>query len=200
MTEFDDDENLGRRDRAAEYALGTLDAEERQRVELSMLDDPQLAHDVAAWERRLAALALAVPEEQPRPEVWQAISARLAADRLPAALPDAAPPPRTARTVFADEGEWTAIGEGIEAKLLSVDRRERMRSCLLRCAPGARLPAHDHARMEECLMLQGDLTFGTLTLRAGDYHVVPAGEPHAEGFTRNGCLLFLRGDLLARVA
>jgi quercetin dioxygenase-like cupin family protein len=177
-------------ERAAEYALGTLAGDDRRRVEIDMPGDPDLAQAVAEWEQRLAPLALDVCEEIPPDAVWTAITARLNEDQ----------PAPGARTVFAEEGGWVRLTDGIEAKILYIDRAQRMRSCLLRCAPGTRIGAHEHARLEECLMLAGDLTFGTLTLGPGDYHVVPAGQPHPEGITRTGCLLFLRGDLFAKVA
>jgi anti-sigma-K factor RskA len=64
---------------AAEYVLGTLDAEERQAVERDMADDAGLAAILAAWERRLLPLALALePVEVPprlRDRVMAAISA-----------------------------------------------------------------------------------------------------------------------------
>ena len=46
--------------RAAEFALGTLDATERAGLIRDMAQDPQLAARVEAWERRLAPLALAL--------------------------------------------------------------------------------------------------------------------------------------------
>lgn len=177
--------------RAAEYAIGTLDAGEREQVALDMLRDPELAAAVAAWERRLAPLADGLPEEAPDAGLWSRIVARI----------DEAPSVSTvATTVYAEEGAWLPVAPGIEAKVLHVDRAQRMRSCLIRCAPDTRLAAHPHARAEECLMLEGDLSFGSLTLGPGDFHVIPAGTPHPEGYTRGGCLLFLRGDLLAKVA
>ena len=41
---------------AAEYALGTLDADERTQVETLMAVDPEFTTVVRAWEYRLGAL------------------------------------------------------------------------------------------------------------------------------------------------
>ena len=41
---------------AAEYALGTLDADERAQAETMMSVDPDFAAMVAAWEHKLGAL------------------------------------------------------------------------------------------------------------------------------------------------
>jgi anti-sigma-K factor RskA len=67
---------------AAEYALGTLDADERAQVELTMAADQDFQALVESWERRLAALHQMVGPIEPPPEVWERI--RIAAGLVPA--------------------------------------------------------------------------------------------------------------------
>jgi anti-sigma-K factor RskA len=62
---------------AAEYALGTLDADERAQVEAMMSDDPGFSAVVQAWEQRLGALNQMVGSVEPRPEVWDRIKAAI---------------------------------------------------------------------------------------------------------------------------
>ena len=62
---------------AGEYVLGTLSRDERAAFEAQRAADPVVEASVRAWERRLAPLALAVPEMQPPPRIWQAIVAAL---------------------------------------------------------------------------------------------------------------------------
>jgi len=51
---------------AVEYALGTLDADERAQAEALLLVDPEFAAEVQRWERRLGELnALVAPVEPP---------------------------------------------------------------------------------------------------------------------------------------
>jgi anti-sigma-K factor RskA len=71
---------------AAEYALGTLRGPARRRFEALLPSHPALRAAVAAWQQRLAPLAAAVPEVEPRPEVWRAIERRLFGSS-PAAAP-----------------------------------------------------------------------------------------------------------------
>ncbi|MGH7050881.1 MAG: anti-sigma factor [Acetobacteraceae bacterium] len=59
----------------AEYVLGTLDADAAQKLDRAAARDPVLAAAVAAWERRLAPLALLVPPAPPPPELWARIEA-----------------------------------------------------------------------------------------------------------------------------
>jgi len=63
---------------AAEYVLGTLDAEERAQADALMLVDAAFAASVTRWERRLGELtALVAPVEPPAP-LWERIKAGLA--------------------------------------------------------------------------------------------------------------------------
>ena len=79
---------------AAEYALGTLDADERIRAETMMSDDEGFAAVVHAWERKLAVLNQMVGSIEPRPEVWDRIRIAIghAGPQAPLVLPDAPPP------------------------------------------------------------------------------------------------------------
>ncbi|MGZ8310022.1 MAG: anti-sigma factor, partial [Rhodoplanes sp.] len=63
---------------AAEYVLGTLDAEERAQTDALMLVDQDFATKVGQWERRLGELnALVAPVEPPAP-LWERIQSSLA--------------------------------------------------------------------------------------------------------------------------
>jgi anti-sigma-K factor RskA len=60
---------------AAEYALGTLDADERAQVETMMSADKDFTAMVVAWEHKLGALNQMVGSVEPRPELWEKIRA-----------------------------------------------------------------------------------------------------------------------------
>jgi anti-sigma-K factor RskA len=79
---------------AAEYALGTLDADERAQVETMMSVDKDFTTVVRAWEYRLGVLNQMVGSVEPRPEVWERIrtAAGLSEPQAPLVLPDAPPP------------------------------------------------------------------------------------------------------------
>src|ERR1700760_674557 len=78
---------------AAEYALGTLDADERAQVETMMAVDADFTAMVQAWEFRLGVLNQMVGSVEPRPEVWDRIKAATALSdpQAPLVLPEAAP-------------------------------------------------------------------------------------------------------------
>ena len=81
---------------AAEYALGTLDADERAQVETMMAVDTEYTALVHAWEYRLGVLNQMVGSVEPRPIVWENIKAAIGhstEQQAPLVLPEAAPPP-----------------------------------------------------------------------------------------------------------
>ena len=81
---------------AAEYALGTLDAEERAQVESMMAVDTEFTAIVRGWEYRLGSLNQMVGAVEPRPIVWENIQAAIghsAEPQAPLVLPEAPPPP-----------------------------------------------------------------------------------------------------------
>jgi anti-sigma-K factor RskA len=65
------------RDDAAEYALGTLDADERAAFEARMVRDPALAAEVAEWRERLTALHAETEPAEPSAHVLANILQRL---------------------------------------------------------------------------------------------------------------------------
>jgi anti-sigma factor ChrR (cupin superfamily) len=93
-------------------------------------------------------------------------------------------------TIRAGEGEWRSLAPGVSQKMLLAGGGGA--SFLLRLAPDAVLPAHEHAAYEECLVLEGDIGIGELWLRAGDYQVLVPGTHHGDARSHDGCLLFIR--------
>jgi anti-sigma-K factor RskA len=93
---------------AAEYALGTLDADERAQVETMMSIDKDFMVMVEAWQYRLGVLNQMVGSVEPRPELWDKI--KLAIGRaepqaplvLPEAQPALVPPPIVEPPTVAD--------------------------------------------------------------------------------------------------
>jgi anti-sigma-K factor RskA len=80
---------------AAEYALGTLDADERAQAEALMSIDKEFVAMVEAWSTRLGALNQMVGSVEPSPEVWDRIkmAAGLSGAQMPLVLPEAPPAP-----------------------------------------------------------------------------------------------------------
>ena len=171
---------------AAEYVLGTLDAETRARFDRDLLADPDLRALVSDWEQRLAPLADGAPPVEPPADLWS---------KIDAAIEPSYPKLPGTTTVHAGEGAWKPIAEGVDMKLLWVDEVRGSQSLLLRLAPGAALPGHAHAQYEECLVIEGGIEIGPLKLRAGDYHLAHPGVPHPAITSAEGGLLFVRAEV-----
>lgn len=171
---------------AAEYALGTLNAADRAEAARGLERDLALRRLVEDWDRRLSPLAVAL-EPAPLPDGLLA--------RIEAKVEHLQGGARGTTTIRAEAGEWQPMAEGVQMKLLSIDRVAGRRSFLVRMVPGSRYGHHEHPQDEECIVLEGDLSFGDLRLSAGDYHLARAGVPHPAAVSQGGCLLFIAGGL-----
>lgn len=171
---------------AAEYVLGTLAGEARDQFVEDMAHDPALEKLVADWELRLAPLSEHIEPMKPPAGLW---------DKIDAEVDVLASPGARAINIRAGEGGWTRRFQGVDKKVLFSDPVAGTESYLLRLAPGAWIPAHDHLMSEQCLMLEGDVVIGDIRLGPGDFHVVPAGTPHPAIVSEGGALAFIVGEI-----
>lgn len=160
-------------DEAIALALGGVDAAARTRLRTAAAQDPGLAALADALEDRLAPLLVDGPQEPPPDDLLGKIEARL--DRMSGA-----------ETVRFDEGAWGELAPGVAMKSLW-----RPGVVMMRCAPGARIPAHPHPVWERMIVLAGDVVIDGETFEVGDYHAAPPGGAHPDITTRSGCLIVL---------
>ena len=166
---------------AGEYVLGILGPDQRLRFEARLAREPALREQVARWEALLSRFDRGNIASPPR-DLWARIDRELDREAYP-----------SFHTVRLDDGEWMLVQPGLERKLLYRDPAEGTESYLFRMAPGALIEGHHHARAEECLVLEGDLTVGDLRLNAGDYHVATRGSIHPVLRSQGGAVMFVRG-------
>jgi len=67
---------------------------------------------------------------------------------------------------------------GIEMKMLLHDAESGLQTLLMRMAPGAELPDHEHVRIEQTYVLEGSLVDEQGEATAGNYVWRPAGSRH----------------------
>ena len=110
---------------AAEYALGTLDADERSQVETMMSVDTDFTAMVQAWEYRLGVLNQMVGSVEPRPIVWENIRTAIghAEPQEPIVLPEA--PAMAAAPVEASEPVAPVVDDSNVIRLSRQARRSR---------------------------------------------------------------------------
>jgi len=85
----------------------------------------------------------------------------------------------SSRFVDVEHLSWEKTAyAGIEQKTLLVDKQTGLITALMRMAPGARLPDHEHVKIEQTYVLEGSLECPEGTCRAGQFVWRPAGSRH----------------------
>ena len=97
--------------------------------------------------------------------------------------------PMASRFVDVDCLPWEKTRfEGVEARTLLVDKASGAVTVLLRMAPGAKLPDHEHTLIEQTYVLEGSLVCREGTCGPGQFVWRPAGSRH-EAWTPDGGLM-----------
>lgn len=172
---------------AALYALGALSAHEARVFEARLAEGaPGLRQELQKFDAVVAALALGGAEQAPAPAVRAALLARisLAAD---AAQPAAAP----FINLRAGEGDWAALGPGLQVKRLFIDQASGIATSLYRFAPGTRVPRHRHLGAEQCYVLAGDFRVNEECFGPGDVHIALPGSVHETISSEAGALVLI---------
>ncbi len=98
------------------------------------------------------------------------------------------------RHVRVDELPWERTEfPGVEYKTLLIDKAQGLLTVLLRMAPGAVLPDHEHVRIEQTYVLEGRLVDKAgaevgLEVGPGEFVWRPAGSRHS-AWTPDGALM-----------
>jgi anti-sigma factor ChrR (cupin superfamily) len=88
-------------------------------------------------------------------------------------------PPLASRFVEVAQLPWEKTRfAGVEAKTLVVDRETGVVTALMKFAPGAKLPDHEHMMIEQTYVLEGSLVCGEGECMAGDFVWRPPGSRH----------------------
>jgi anti-sigma factor ChrR (cupin superfamily) len=77
--------------------------------------------------------------------------------------------------------------KGVEMKMLMEDKTTGLSTALVRFAPGAILPSHEHVELEQTFVLEGSLEDEEGAVTSGNYVWRPAGSRH-DARAPNGCL------------
>ncbi len=86
---------------------------------------------------------------------------------------------------------------GITMKVLVEDKETGLITSLVRFAPGAKLPYHEHVEVEQTWVLEGSLVDDEGEATAGNFVWRPAGNRH-DAHSPNGCLclsVFLKPNI-----
>ena len=99
--------------------------------------------------------------------------------------------PLASRFVEAGKLPWEKTRfPGVEMKTLLLDRDTGLLTALMKMAPGAKLPDHEHVLIEQTYVLEGSLVCGEGECKAGEFVWRPAGSRHeAWGGPEGGLML-----------
>jgi len=104
-------------------------------------------------------------------------------------------PPLASRFVDAASMPWEkTVYEGVEVKTLLVDPETGLMTMLLKMAPGATLPDHEHVLIEQTYVLEGHLVDKAgpdegIECGPGEFIWRPAGSRHVAWSPRGGLML-----------
>lgn len=191
-------------DELALYALDILDSDRTRGLEKHLETCDQCQAEVDAFREAAAAMAYALPLEDPPSSLRDAV---LAITREPG--PESEIPTSAAQVwkewegsvttglqvVRDGEGDWQEVHTGVWAKRLRVDFENDQVTMLIRMDRGASYVPHRHAGPEQCYVLSGDLLERDLVLHAGDYQCAASGSVHGVQSTETGCLLLIVSSL-----
>jgi anti-sigma factor ChrR (cupin superfamily) len=190
---------------AALYALGALEGEEARAFEAHLGEGCEAcASELRGFESVVGSLGLAAPDAEPpiasRARLLERLAAVDSSESKDSARDDAKPSePRSLcgegfLVVRAGEGQWLPTGDaGVSFKLLYTDRERGTFTTLVRMDAGASIPAHRHLGVEQCLVIEGDLRAGDVSMSAGDFNCSLPGSVHEELTTAGGALFLIVG-------
>ncbi len=127
-----------------------------------------------------AAIASKITATTPAPEVAIRIKSKL----MQRVQTD------THQFVFAAQGKWKTIQEGVQIKLLH--KVGKTKSFLMKMVANASIAGHLHTQDEESFVLEGEVYIEGILCHQGDYHYAHAGSNHEAIHTTQGCTLLIR--------
>ena len=185
-------------ERAALYALGQLTAEDALAFERHLARGCEVCtRELRAFEEVCAGLALTASQAEPSIHVRENLISKLSETKQarPVAHASQQPSPAKTLTVYATEGEWYELSEGVFVKELYTDKQKGVVTSLFKMLPGAHAQAHKHLGVEECFILEGDFHVNDSVLGPGDYHRAEEGSIHQQLYSEKGNLLLIISPL-----
>ena len=114
---------------AGEYVLGTLSPADREAVEQALAGNAALQAEVYYWQDRLLPLAERVQAEQPAPQLWQGIEARLGVVTMPTSASSSTAP-------AANDPMWQRLRRWRVVSGMAIAASVLLASLLVLRAPG----------------------------------------------------------------
>jgi quercetin dioxygenase-like cupin family protein/bacterioferritin-associated ferredoxin len=169
------------RERASLFAVGALPSDEAAEFREHLKNCGVCAEEARAFLDAASWLPFATDGVAAPSHLREKLMARIQ-------QPD---PPPGIQVVRAAEGAWHTLVPGVVARRLYEESPSGNVALLVRMEPGAQYPPHSHADVEHCYVLEGELHFGDLVLRPGDYQCALPSTTHRDSHTVNGCTVLI---------
>ena len=189
--------------RAALYALGVLRQEEMEEFQESQEQsadrsvDETFGTDVKAFETVVTDLAYAAPSQQPPEALRNRVLNHIAEKEKLTTTQQMSSIVEKPGLLFTRSGlmDWKGDNTPVQVKTLSKDPEAGYRLSLIRMAPGAVLPPHRHADVEDSYVLEGEMLVSGVLMRPGDHCRAEPGSLHTGVISRTGCVFIARASL-----
>jgi anti-sigma factor ChrR (cupin superfamily) len=166
------------------YAVHALPASEIPLVEAHLAGCADCRHELEALRPVVDAfVSWPVDVLRPAPSLWERLEQRIA--------PEGGHHSAGPRSHGWAVPDWEEAVPGISCKLLATDTENNRVSMLVRLAPGAAYPPHQHAGVEELYLLDGELMIDDRKLYPGDYNRAEAGSADQRVWSETGCTCVL---------
>ncbi len=136
---------------------------------------------------------------------WPVADALLGAIRSPALIPRRHAVLRARVLGAAGQSPYSIIPNnptafkpfipGVSIRPLRLDTAANTQTSLWRLEPGAVIPPHDHLSEEECLVMEGSITWDGHEYFAGDFLLARPGAHHEPFVSPRGALLVIRSEM-----
>lgn len=178
-------------EQAALYALGALSQHEARAFEQHVAEGcEECEAELRKFEQTVTHLAFDAPEALPSGAAREELLSRLSSEAKPAGMP-ASMESFQPFVVRATEGDWYPMCEGVSFKRLFADPAKGTVTTIIKMSPGSQIPMHRHHGIEECYVVEGDVSSSGDTLYGGDYTCVMKDSIHSPITTVNGALLLI---------
>jgi anti-sigma factor ChrR (cupin superfamily) len=166
------------------YALHALPSSEIPLVDAHLAACADCRHELEAL-RPVVDAFVSWPADvlRPAPSLWERLEQRI--------TPEGGRRPAGPRSHGWAPPEWEEVAPGISCKLLATDSENDRVSMLVRLAPGAAYPPHQHGGVEELYLLDGELMIDDRKLYPGDYNRAEPGSADQRVWSETGCTCVL---------
>lgn len=178
------------------HPFGLLGPDEARLLEEHIDECDHCREELASFSETAADLPYSLPDLSPPPKIREIVLASISPKKK---MPIEQPLPGVFVRRKGDQQWKNAPYPGVTFKTLYVDPVTKSVTSLLKLVPGALYPAHRHAAVEQCLVLEGTVRIGQIVLHAGDFEYANAGTQHSTIHSDSGCLLLIMSNQLDEV-